>query len=65
MGRILKLLVLFSSLMSTGIWACDMPASVCFKKNSGFPLIENGHPLPVVVDIDADPAVKRVAESFC
>lgn len=64
MLRGIKTVILFGLLVSTGALGCETPASVCFRHNSGFPLIENGQPLPVVVSAEANPAVKRVASAF-
>ena len=45
--------------------ACDAPATVCPDADHGsFALIEGNQPATVVLDADADPAVKRVAEGF-
>ncbi|WP_136064699.1 glycosyl hydrolase 115 family protein [Pontiella sulfatireligans] len=49
---------------SSGVFASEPPASVCFEGKSGMPLINNGQPLPIVISESADPAVKRGATAF-
>ncbi len=59
-------LVLLSSLAAPGLArACDAPATVCARASAGdFALVARGRPATVLVDADADPAVRRVAASF-
>ena len=64
MRAIAKSVSLLCALFSTGIFACDEPASVCFKDNGGISLIKNNQPLPVIISPGANAAVKRVAKSF-
>ncbi|MDO3387892.1 glycosyl hydrolase 115 family protein [Gilvimarinus sp. SDUM040013] len=52
------------SSVSTGAWACESPATICLDENSGFPLIQNGKPLPVVISANANSAVRRAADAF-
>ena len=52
-------------LFTASALACDAPASICAEPGAGgFALIEGGHPAMVLSDDNADPAVRRVAESF-
>jgi Glycosyl hydrolase family 115/Gylcosyl hydrolase family 115 C-terminal domain len=45
--------------------ACSEPVSVCDHGGAAdFALIRNGQPVPVILDKDADPAVRHVAASF-
>ncbi|WP_235536908.1 glycosyl hydrolase 115 family protein [Sphingomonas sp. Root241] len=45
--------------------ACHAPVSVCTKASTtSFGLITNGRPVPVIVDADADGAVKDAASAF-
>jgi hypothetical protein len=50
---------------ATASEACTAPASVCWHETQGsFPLIEDRRPAAMLVDADADPAVRHVADSF-
>jgi hypothetical protein len=50
---------------TTAAVACTAPASVCFEETHGsFALIRGGHPAAILVDDDADPAVRHVADAF-
>jgi Glycosyl hydrolase family 115/Gylcosyl hydrolase family 115 C-terminal domain len=45
--------------------ACTAPASVCSHETQGsFALIEDRRPAAILVDADADPAVRHVADAF-
>ncbi|MEE2692845.1 MAG: glycosyl hydrolase 115 family protein [Pseudomonadota bacterium] len=59
---------LLFSLLTAGAAAeekCGAPAAVCFESlKDGFALISKGRPAAVYVDASADPAVRRVADSF-
>src|SRR5262245_38308672 len=49
-------------MVATGAGACTAPASVCFQATQGsFALIRDGRPAAILVDDDADPAVRHVA----
>lgn len=55
------------SLLASGsaAHACATPAAVCAHDGEGsFALIRNGRPAAVLIDADADPAVRHVADSF-
>ena len=64
--RLPAVLVLFYSLAAPGLaWACTAPATICTQASAGdFALVAGGRPAAVLVDADADPAVRRVAASF-
>lgn len=52
-------------MVATAAGACTAPASVCFEQTQGgFPLIRDSHPAAILVDGDADPAVRHVADAF-
>lgn len=45
--------------------ACTAPASVCSQETQGsFALIKNGQPADILIDDDADPAVRHVANAL-
>src|SRR5690606_32970554 len=49
-------------LVTPSAWACIEPATVCHESAQGsFALVSAGQPAAVLVDSDADPAVRRVA----
>src|SRR4030095_8223529 len=52
-------------MVTTASAACTAPASVCFQETQGsFPLVRDGHPAAILVDDDADPGVRHVADAF-
>ncbi|MFO1390389.1 glycosyl hydrolase 115 family protein [Cellvibrio sp.] len=60
-----SLFALCGGVLASLSFACELPASVCFTKQSGnFELIQAGKPASIFVDKDANPAVRRVANSF-
>ena len=59
------LLSLSILLVPTATLACELPATICGHETTGsFPLIDKGIPASVLVDADADSAVRLVADSF-
>ena len=45
--------------------ACETPATVCFSARDGaFPLIDDNRPATVLIDRNADPAIRNVAGDF-
>ena len=56
---------LWLATVSGWVLACGGPATVCYEPSNGsFALIDGGRPATVMVDENADPAVRRVAKSF-
>src|SRR6185503_10455029 len=52
-------------MVATAAGACTAPASVCSQDAPGsFALIKNSRPAAILVDDDADPAVRHVADAF-
>ena len=52
-------------MVATAAEACTTPASVCAQETPGsFALIRGGRPAAILIDADADPAVRHVAEAF-
>jgi glycosyl hydrolase family 115 (putative glucuronidase)/glycosyl hydrolase family 115 len=52
-------------MVATAAGACTAPASVCFQKTPGsFALIQDSRPAAILVDDEADPAVRHVADAF-
>lgn len=64
--RLRAVLVLLCVLAAPGLaLACEQPATVCASSTAGdFALVAGARPATVLVDADADPAVRRVAASF-
>jgi hypothetical protein len=65
--KLLAGIVALFSLVATASTAdaCTTPGSVCAHEAKGsFALIRNGRPAAILIDADADPAVKHVADSF-
>lgn len=60
----IKTASLMCTWLSTGVIACEQPASICFSDNGGLPIIKDSQPLPIIISPDADPAVKRVARAL-
>ena len=59
------LLALAGLLACAPVLACDGPATVCERMTPGdFPLLQQGVPAAILVDADADTAVRRVADSL-
>ena len=58
-------LMLAGLLASATALACDGPAAVCERMTPGdFPLLRQGVPAAVLIDTDADSAVRRVADGL-
>ena len=52
-------------MVATAASACTEPASVCSQETPGsFALVQDGRPAAVLIDADADPAVRHVADAF-
>src|SRR5262245_29603516 len=52
-------------MVATAAEACTTPASVCARETPGsFALIQGGRPAAILIDADADPAVRHVADAF-
>lgn len=63
--RRLSVVAAAACLVTPSAWACVEPATVCDESAHGsFTLVSAGQPATVLVDSDADPAVRRVAASF-
>jgi hypothetical protein len=64
--KALPVIALLSLLVSgSAAYACAAPATICSREGAGsFALIRAGRPATILVEPDADPAVRRVADSF-
>lgn len=53
------------ALTSTSAFACDTPVSVCSRETPGaFALVDHAAPAALLIDRDADPALRHAADGF-